>query len=109
MCASDANAADVAAQVAAVLRVQAVGLDHHCHGVPAHVGAQAAFELEVAGALGLVGRLDRVDVGRVRGEGAVHAVLARFLKQSGRAGSARDRLPSASITAARASSHSRVS
>jgi hypothetical protein len=31
--------------------VKAVGLDHHGHGVPAHVGAQTAFDLEVAGAL----------------------------------------------------------
>jgi hypothetical protein len=39
------EAADVAAQVAAVGRVQAVGLDHHGHRVPAHVGAQPAFEI----------------------------------------------------------------
>jgi hypothetical protein len=32
------EAADVAAQVAAIGRVQAVGLDHHRHRVPAHVG-----------------------------------------------------------------------
>jgi hypothetical protein len=39
----------VAAEVAAVGRVQAVGLDDHGHRVPAHVGAQALFHLEVAG------------------------------------------------------------
>jgi hypothetical protein len=58
MCASAGEAADVAAQVAAVGRVQAVGLDHHGHRVPAHVGAQPALELEVArAALFLVGSI----------------------------------------------------
>jgi hypothetical protein len=40
----------VPAQVAAIVGMQAVGLDHHGHGVPAHVGAQALFDFHVAGA-----------------------------------------------------------
>jgi hypothetical protein len=42
--------ADVATQVTAVGRVVAVGLDHHGHGVPAHVGAQTLFNFDIAGA-----------------------------------------------------------
>ena len=79
--ASEAKRADVAAEVAAVGRVQAVGLDHHRHRVPAHVGAQALFDLEVArAALFLVG-LDGVDVGGVGRERHVDAGLARLVEQ----------------------------
>ena len=54
--------ADVAAQVPTVDRMMPVGLDHHGHGVPAHVGTQPLFDLDVARAtLFLVG-LDGVDV-----------------------------------------------
>jgi hypothetical protein len=42
------EAGDVAAEVAAVLRVQAVRLDDHRHRVPAHVGAQPLLDLDVA-------------------------------------------------------------
>ena len=71
----------MAAEVAAVGRVQAVGLDHHRHRVPAHVGAQALLDLDVAGAaLFLVGR-DRVDVGGVGRERHVDAGLARLVDQ----------------------------
>ena len=38
------------AQVAPVDRVMPVGLDHHGHGVPAHVSAQALLNFDVAGA-----------------------------------------------------------
>ena len=73
--------ADVATQIAAVDRVMAVGLDHHGHGVPAHVGAQALFDLDVAGAaLFLVG-LDGVDVAGVGRERHVDAALAGVLEQ----------------------------
>jgi hypothetical protein len=70
-----------AAEVPPVFGVQAICLDDHGHRVPAHVRAQAPFELEVAGALGLVGRLDRVDVARVGRERPVHAVLACLFEQ----------------------------
>jgi hypothetical protein len=40
---------DVATQVTTIGRVMAVGLDHHGHGVPAHVGAQALFDFQIAG------------------------------------------------------------
>ncbi|MDT4852155.1 hypothetical protein FQZ97_863760 [compost metagenome] len=73
--------ADVAAQVTAFGRVDAVGLDHHGHGVPAHVGAQALFDLEVAGAAGLHARLDGVHVAGVGRERHVDAVLTRMLEQ----------------------------
>ena len=73
--------ADVAAQVAAVFGVVAVGLDDHGHGVPAHVGAQALFDLDVAGTTRLFGGLNRVDVtGRGR-KRQVDAVLTRFFQQ----------------------------
>jgi hypothetical protein len=75
------EAADVAAEVAAVGGVQTVGLDHHGHGVPAHVGPQTAFELQVAGAVFLVGGLDGVDVAGVGGKRHVDAALARLLQQ----------------------------
>ncbi len=73
--------ADVAAQVAAFGWVVAVGLDHHRHGVPAHVGAQAGFDLEVAGAARLLAGLDRVHVAGVGGERHVDAALARMFEQ----------------------------
>jgi hypothetical protein len=61
--------------------LQAVGLDHHRHRVPAHVGAQALLDLDVAGrALFLVGR-DGVDVGGVGRERHVDAGLARVVDQ----------------------------
>jgi hypothetical protein len=73
--------ADVAAEVAALGRVVAVGLDHHRHRVPAHVGTQALFDLEIAGAtLFLIG-LDGVDVGGVGRERLVDAVLPGMFEQ----------------------------
>ena len=41
--------ANVATQITAVFGVMSVGLDDHGHGVPAHVGAQALFDFQVAG------------------------------------------------------------
>jgi hypothetical protein len=73
--------ADVAAQVAAVRRVQAVGLDHQSHRIPAHIGAQTPFELEVAGAARLLVRLDRIHVAGIGRERHVHAVLPSLLEQ----------------------------
>jgi hypothetical protein len=73
--------ADVAAQVAAVLGMQPVGLDDHGHCIPAHVGAKALFDLEIARATLFVLRLDGVDVGGRRGKRCVDAVLAGFLEQ----------------------------
>ena len=47
---------DVTAQVAAIGGVVAIRLDHHGHGVPAHVSAQTLFDFDVAWApLFLVG------------------------------------------------------
>ena len=75
------EARDVAAEVAAIGGMQAIGLDHHRHRVPAHVGAQALLDLDVAGrALLLVGR-DRVDVRGVGRERHVDAGLARLVDQ----------------------------
>ena len=71
----------MAAQVTAIGRIQAVGLDHQGHGVPAHVGAQPAFQLEIARAALLVVGLDGVDVARVGRERHVNTVLPRFLQQ----------------------------
>ncbi len=109
MCASDAKLRDVAAEVAAVGRVQAVGLDDHRHRVPAHVGAQAPFELEVAGAVLLVDRLDRVDVAGVGRERQVDALLARVLEQLLEQEVARARRLRRRSRPTSASSHSRVS
>ena len=72
---------DVPTQVTAVFGVVAVGLDHHRHGIPAHVGTQALFDLDVAGAAGLFGWLDGVDIAGVGRERHVDAVLAGFLEQ----------------------------
>ena len=75
------KARNVPTEVAPVGRVQAVGLDDQGHGVPAHVGAQATFEFEVARAALLVLGLDRIDIaGRCR-ERAVDALLACVLEQ----------------------------
>ncbi|KAF1042977.1 MAG: hypothetical protein GAK34_02735 [Delftia tsuruhatensis] len=73
--------ADVATQVTAFGWVQAVGLDHHGHGVPAHVGAQAAFDFQVAGTARFLRGLDGVHVAGVGREGHVHAVLACMFEQ----------------------------
>jgi len=73
--------ADVAAQVAAVFRVVAVGLDHHRHRVPAHVGAQALLDLDVAGAAGFLLGRNGVDIGRVGRERQVDAAGTRLFKQ----------------------------
>jgi hypothetical protein len=73
--------ADVAAQVAAVGGVQAVGAHHHGHGVPAHVGAQALLDGDVAGAAHFLVRLDGVHVARVGRERHVDAVLTCMFEQ----------------------------
>jgi hypothetical protein len=75
------EARDVAAEVAAVGRVEAIGLHDQCHRVPPHVGAQTAFEFGVAGAVFLVAGFDRVDVAGGGRERVVDALLARVLKQ----------------------------
>jgi hypothetical protein len=75
------EARDVPAEVAAVLWMQPVRLDDQRHRVPAHVGAQAPLKLEVARAMHLVERLDRVDVAGGGRERQVDALLARVLEQ----------------------------
>ena len=72
---------DVPAQVAAVGRVKAVGAHHHGHGVPAHVGAQALFDGDVAGAAGFLLGLDGVHIPRVARKRHVDAVLAGVFQQ----------------------------
>ena len=73
--------ADVAAQVAAFGRVDAVGLDDHRHRVPAHVGAQTAFDFQVAGAARFLRGFQRVHIAGVGRERAIDAVLARVFEQ----------------------------
>ncbi len=73
--------ADVAAQVAAVGRVEPVGFDHHRHGVPAHVGAQPPLQRQLAGAGGFFARLDGVDVAGGGRKRQIDTVLARFFEQ----------------------------
>jgi hypothetical protein len=71
----------VSTQIAAIGRVQAVGLDHHGHGVPAHVGAQALLDFKIARRAGFLPRFDGVDVpgvGRIR---HVDAVLTAVFQQ----------------------------
>ena len=71
----------VATEIAAVGRMQPVRLDDHRHRVPAHVGAQALFDVDVAGELRLVLGRDRVDVRGVGRERQVDALLARVIQQ----------------------------
>ena len=59
----------------------AVGFDHHGHGVPAHVSAQAFFDFDVARAMCLLAGFDGVDVASVGRERHVNAALAGMLKQ----------------------------
>ena len=68
-------------QIAAVGRVQPVGLDHHGHRVPAHVGAQPAFEFEVAGAALLVLGFDGVDIAGGGRKRQVDAALPGMFQQ----------------------------
>ena len=73
--------ADVATQIAPIFRVMTVGFDHHGHGVPAHVGAQAFFNFDVAGAMRFLIGLDGIDVTRGGRERHVDAVLAGVFEQ----------------------------
>jgi len=73
--------ADVPAERAAVVRMDAVGARHHDHGVPAHVGAQALFDLDVAGAALLFVRFKGVHIARRGRERHVDGMLARVLQQ----------------------------
>ncbi len=73
--------ADVAAQIATIHRVVPIGFDHHRHGVPAHIGAQALFNFQVARrTLFVVGR-NGVDVSRGRRKRHVQALLAGVIQQ----------------------------
>ena len=56
----------IAGDMPAVLGADTVGVDDHCHRVPADVGLDATLERAIAGVLGLVRGLDRVQVSRVR-------------------------------------------
>jgi hypothetical protein len=71
----------VSAQIAAVGRMQAIRLHDHRHRVPAHVGAQPLFDLDVARrAFFLVGG-NCVDVGGIGGERQIDAGLARLIDE----------------------------
>ena len=69
------------AQITTIGRIQAVGAHYHDHGVPAHVGTQAFFQVDIAGAVHLLVGLDGVHVARVCREWQVNATLARMLQQ----------------------------
>ena len=77
--------ANVATQVTAVRWVELVCLDHHGHGIPAHVGSQSLLNKEVARRSLLLGRLDGVDVaggGRKRHvDAALPGVFEQLLEQ----------------------------
>ena len=72
---------NVPTEVAAIGRVVTVGAHHHGHGIPAHVTAQALFNIKVAGVMGFVFHRNRVDVGGVGREGHVDARLASMIEQ----------------------------
>ncbi len=72
---------DVPAQISTVHRVMAIGLDHHRHGVPAHVGAQAFLDFNIAWATLLLIGLYRVDVGRVGRKRHIDTALACMFQQ----------------------------
>ena len=73
--------ANVAPQITAIDRVVAIGLDHHRHRIPAHVGTQTLLNFDIArAALFLVGG-DGVDVSCVGRKRPVNAALARMIKQ----------------------------
>ena len=73
--------ADVAAQIAAVSGVVAVGFDHHGHRVPAHVSTQTLFNFDVAGATGFFVGLDAVHIAGGGRKRQINAVLAGFFEQ----------------------------
>ena len=56
------KAGNVAAQVTTIGRMQAIGLHDHRHRVPAHVGAQALLDLDIAGSALFLVSGNRVDV-----------------------------------------------
>ena len=73
--------ADVAAQIAAVVRCQPIGAHHHGHGVPAHVGTQALLDGDVAGRARFLRRLQRVHVAGGGRKRQINALLARVFQQ----------------------------
>ena len=73
--------ANVAAKVTPVLGVVTVGFDHHGHGVPAHVGAQALFNFNIARAMRLLVGFNGVDIARGGGKRHVDAVFAGVFEQ----------------------------
>jgi len=73
--------ANVPAEITTIGRVQPVGLDHHRHGVPAHVGAQAFFNFQIArGTLFLV-NFNGVDIAGIGRKRHVNTLLAGMLQQ----------------------------
>src|SRR5690606_13677457 len=73
---------DVAAQVAAVGGLVLVGLDHHGHGVPADVRADALFERQIAGMRRFETGWNRDDVGGIGRKWNAGARAARQVDQT---------------------------
>ena len=66
-------------QVPTVDGMMSVGLDHHRHGIPAHVSTKTLLNFEIAWrTLFLIG-LNGVDVARIRREGHINAFLPSML------------------------------
>src|SRR3546814_9757368 len=68
---------NVPAQIAAVGRVVAVGLDDHGHGVPAYIRAYALFQYDIARMRRLEPWRYGIDVGGIRRKRNVGARTAR--------------------------------
>jgi len=71
----------VAGDVAAKLRVRAVGAHHHGERVPAHDGRNAGLDLQVPRELRLLGERDRVLVRRIEDRRQRHAPRARVVEE----------------------------
>ena len=67
-------------QITAIFRVMPIGLDHHGHGVPAHVSAQPPLHLQIARTAHLVLHRNGVDIGGRRRKRHVDASLPRMIK-----------------------------
>ena len=71
---------DVPTEIAAIDRVMAVGLDHHRHRVPAHVGAQPLLDFDIAGAALFFVGPNRIDVAGGGRKRHVDVALTRVLE-----------------------------
>ncbi len=71
----------IACDVAAELRVFAIGAHHHGERVPAHDRRNAALELEIARELRLVGERDGILIGRVQDRRKRHTACPRVVQE----------------------------